>query len=152
METMNPMSLKNVLLSEPNRTLLIADCATLVSSEVESKSGLSGMAIKGVFKLAKRLRPTFVTDVISLILNDFVNTLESFYIQSQKSPAGSFGQYLNTHSSSVATAFLETTDSHVQRANNRGLQNAYYKLRPTGKKHVESALPGVSDILEKYLP
>ena len=146
------MSLKNVLLSEPNRSQLVADCAALVSSEVESKSGLSGMAIKGVFQLAKRLRPSFVTDVISLVLNDFVHTLEYFYVQSQKSATASFGQYLNANSSSVAAAFLETTDSHVEKANNRGIRNAYYKLRPTGKKHVESALPRVTDILEKYLP
>lgn len=145
------MSLQLVLLKEPNRALLVADCEALVRSEVANKSGFSGIAVKGAFHVVNRIRPTFVREAVNELLNDFVMELEPFYSQYQQSSQGNFSQYLNERSKTVASALLQATDHRVDKADSPGIQKAYRKLRPSGEKHVESAVPGIAAILEKHL-
>lgn len=145
------MSLQLALLKEPNRALLVADCEALVRSEVANKSGLSGIAVKGAFGVVNRIRPTLVNEAVNVLLNDFVLELEPFFSQYQQSSQGDFSQYLNERSTTVALALLQAADHRVEQADNAGIQKAYRKLRPVGQKHVESAVPGIAAILEKYL-
>jgi len=145
------MSLQVALLKKSNRDLVVADCEILVRSEVANKSGLGGIAVKGAFGLINRIRPTFVREAVNELLNDFIQELEPFYSQYQQSPQSSFGQYLNERSKTVASALLQAADHRVDQADQPGVQKAYKKLRPTGEKHVESAVPGIAAIVEKYL-
>jgi hypothetical protein len=45
---------------------------------------------------------------------------------------------------------LGITDQRAERSNKKVVTSSYYKLRPTGKKHVEEAASGVGRLVEKY--
>jgi hypothetical protein len=49
--------LRTVLTDASRRDQVIRDAEALLDSEVDSKGGLSGLAIKGAFKVVKGARP-----------------------------------------------------------------------------------------------
>ena len=57
---------------------------------------------------------------------------------------------MNARAGEVADALLAISDERAARAKNQGLKKAYEKLRPTGKKHVEAAVPRVGRLIAKY--
>jgi hypothetical protein len=52
--------------------------------------------------------------------------------------------------SRVADALLSVTDSKADGAQSGVVRKTYTKLRPSAKKHVEEAVPGLAVLLEKY--
>ncbi|MEA2697451.1 MAG: hypothetical protein QOI66_1722 [Myxococcales bacterium] len=144
------MSTLNELLLVPgNRPKVVADCVRLIEEEVDSKGGLSGLAIKGAFALVKAVKPGFVAEAVDNMLNDFVARLEPFHAAAQvrNEPTG---PYLGARAGEVAEALLAISDERAARAKNATLKKAYEKLRPTGKKHVEAAVPRVGRLIGKY--
>ena len=57
--------------------------------------------------------------------------------------------YLASRAGEAADALLGITDERATRAKNMSVKKAYDKLRPTAKKHVEAAIPRVSQMIEK---
>ena len=57
---------------------------------------------------------------------------------------------MSSRAPEVADALLAISDERAQRAKNQSLRKAYEKLRPTGKKHVEAAVPRVGRLVAKY--
>ena len=97
--------------------------------------------------LAPGNRPKVIADCTQLIneavdhmLDDFVKRLEPFWAdaQAKNEPVGPL---MNARAPQVADALLAISDERAQRSTNPTLKKAYEKLRPTGKKHVEQAVP-----------
>jgi hypothetical protein len=109
-------TLSEILLVPGNRPKVVADCVRLIEEEVDSKGGLTGLAVKGAFALVKAVKPGFVMEACDSMLDDFVRRLEPFHAA----------------------------------AKNPTLKKAYEKLRPTGKKHVEAAVPRIGRLISKY--
>ena len=65
--------LSEILLVPGNRPKVIADCGKLVEEEVESKGGLTGLAVKAAFAVVKAVKPGFVPEAIDHMLDDFVS-------------------------------------------------------------------------------
>ena len=143
------------LLADPSkRPRILTDCERLINDEVASKGGLSGLAIKGAFKMITSVKPGLVREAMDSLLNDFVNRLEPFYAQHRDLGAGNpkgFGDYLAKRPGEVADALLGITDDRARRAKNPTLKSAYEKLRPQAKKHVEEAVPRVGRTLSQHL-
>jgi len=143
-------TLAEILLVPNNRSKVIADCVRVIDEEVASKGGLSGLAVKGAYALVKAVKPGFVNEAVDHMLDDFVSRLDPFYAKAQAA-----GQpvepYMNARPGDVAEALLAITDERAQRAKNPNLKAAYGKLRPTGKKHVEAAVPRVGRLITKYV-
>jgi len=55
-----------------------------------------------------------------------------------------------TSKGDVAEALLSITDERAKRATNNTAKAAYEKLRPTGKKHVEEAVPRLARMIEQH--
>src|SRR3954463_6799153 len=145
-----PMStLTEILLVEGTRPKVIADCVRLVEEEVDSKGGLSGLAIKGAFMVVKAVKPGFITEAVDHMLNDFVRRLEPFYAEAQQKnePVAPF---MNSRASVVADALLAISDERAAHAKNQTLKKSYEKLRPTAKKNVEAAVPRIGKLVAKY--
>jgi hypothetical protein len=142
-------TLTDILLVPGNRPKVIADCVQLINEEVESKGGLSGLAVKGAFALVKAVKPGFVPEAVDHMLDDFVKRLEPFWAdaQAKNEPVGPL---MSGRAPEVADALLAISDERAQRAKNPNLKKAYDKLRPTGKKHVEAAVPRVGRLIQKY--
>ena len=145
----NP-TLPEILTESTRRKSVIADCVLLIEEEVSKKGGLSGIAIKGAFAIVKAVKPGFIAEAVDHMLDDFSARLDPMY-QAQRQAAGrSLPSYFGEHSSAVAEALLGITDQRSQRAHNQTLKKTYEKLRPTAKKHVEEAVPGIARLIEKY--
>ena len=83
------------------------------------------------------------------MLDDFVRRLEPFWAdaQAKNEPVGAL---MNARAGEVADALLPISDERAARAKNQGVKKAYEKLRPTGKKHVEAAVPRIGRLIAKY--
>jgi hypothetical protein len=142
-------TLSEMLLVPGNRPKVLADCIRLVDEEVDSKGGLSGLAIKGAYMVVKAVKPGFITESVDHMLDDFVRRLEPFYADAQQKnePVAPF---FSSRAGAVADALLAISDDRAARAKNPTVKKAYEKLRPTAKKNVEAAVPRVGRLIAKY--
>jgi hypothetical protein len=142
-------TLKEILTVPGTRPKVVADCATLVQEEVDSKGGLSGLAIKAAYAVVKAVKPGFITEALDGMLDDFASKLDPFWAdaQAKNEPIGAL---MNGRAGEVADSLLSISDARATRAKNAGVKKAYEKLRPTGKKHVEAAVPRLGRMIAKY--
>jgi hypothetical protein len=141
------------LLDASKRPRVLSDCERLIDDEVASKGGLSGLAIKGAYRVVCAVKPGIVREALDGLLDDFVKRLEPFYEEHRKGGGEprAFGDALGRKQSQVADALLGITDDRAKRAKNDTLKSAYGKLRPQAKKHVEEAIPRVGRTLSPHL-
>jgi hypothetical protein len=142
-------TLTEILLVAGNRPKVIADCVQVINEEVDSKGGLTGLAVKGAYALVKAVKPGFIAESVDHMLDDFVKRLEPFWAdaQAKNEPVGAL---MNGRAPQVADALLAISDERAARSKNPTLKKTYEKLRPTGKKHVEQAVPRVGRLIAKY--
>ena len=76
-------TLTDILLVPGNRPRVISDCVTLIQEEVDSKGGLSGLAVKAAFAVVKAVKPGFINEAVDHMLDDFVKRLEPFWADAQ---------------------------------------------------------------------
>lgn len=142
-------TLAEILLVPGNRPKVVADCVRVIEEEVDSKGGLSGLAIKGAFMVVKAVKPGFISESVDHMLDDFVARLEPFHAEAQQK-SEPIGPYMNSRAGAVSDALLAISDERAARAKNQTVKKAYEKLRPSAKKNVEAAVPRVSRLLAKY--
>ena len=148
-------TLKDLLLSETKRPLVVEDSVRVINEEVESKGGLSGMVIKTAFKVVKAVKTGIIKESVEALLDDFVARLEPHYenyqagLQNQAGPAG-IEKYVTANAPVLADALLGITDARAKKSTNRALKGAYEKLRPEGKRQVEAAMPRIGRMLAKH--
>ncbi len=145
-------ALKDILCSPDKRPQVVRDAARLVETEVDSKGGLSGIAIKAAFKTVTKLKPGLVPEVVDSLLERFVEQLEPFYKEwvdgGKKEP---FDGFLNARKTRVANALLAVTDARARQVSNQTLKKSYEALRPQGEKQVEAAIPNMGKTLGRHL-
>ena len=142
-------TMQEVLADNAKRKNLIEDCARLIDDEVKAKGGLSGIAIKTGYKVVKGFKPGFITHTIDNLLDDFADRLQPM-VDEAKEKGKPVGSYIAAEKSRAADSLLGITDKRAERSSHKVIKNAYTKLRPTAKKHVEEAIPGVGRLIEKY--
>lgn len=142
-------SLKEQLASAGKRQAVIDDAQNVLDQEVADKSGLTGIAIKGAYKLVQGIRPGFVRQVIDGLLDEFLDALDPVYQEAanNKRPAGA---YLLEQKSRVADALLAVTDAKAARTDSSVIKGAYDKLRSMAKKQVEAAAPRLATLIDKH--
>jgi hypothetical protein len=142
-------SLAATLSDEAKKPLVVDDCCKLIDEEVAGKSGLSGLAIKAGYGAVKGIKPGFVRQVVTDLLPEFAKVLDPIHeeaiTQNKAVPA-----HFEANSPRVADALLSITDSKAKNAKSGVVKGTYEKLRPTAKKHVESAVPRLARLIEKH--
>lgn len=141
-------SLKEQLGSGAKREQVIEDAVKVLDQEVADKGGLTGLAVKGGYKVVQGIRPGFVRDVVSRLLDEFLDVMDPLY-QEAKQKNRPAGAYLIENKGRVAEALLGVTDRKAQGADGI-LKKAYDKLRPMAKGQVEAAAPRLAQLLEKH--
>ena len=146
------------LTAPDTRPRVLQACEDLVESEVRAKSGLTGMAVKGAYKVVKALKPGVVRVLIDHMLPEFAEALEPLHRDSLAAaeasgdaPATAFEHHLRSHESDAANALLSVTDRKAETAKNRTLKKTYGKLRGTAHGHVSSAVPGLARTLAPFV-
>jgi hypothetical protein len=138
-------------LTEPSkRDRVLDDCVRMIDEEVDSKGGLSGMGIKTAYAIVKRIKPGFVRGAMNAMLDDFVNNLDPIFQEHLAKGSGSLVDHFVSKKGAVAEALLSITDGRAQRAGSGTAKSAYEKLRPTGKKHVEEAVPRLARMIDQH--
>lgn len=148
------MSALKERLEAADRQVVIRDTVSLIDDEVASKSGLSGMAIKGGYKVVKKLRGgRMIHDAVDHLLDDFTDALAPLYDDFLEADSTTtFERYLKGHSDAACDALLGITDAKIKRAENRVIIKTYNKLRGQAEKHVVDALPGVGRLIDQHAP
>jgi hypothetical protein len=144
------MSLTAAIGHEETRGKVIDDCVQLVDDEVGRKGGLGGMVIKTGYKAVKGIKPGFIRKVVDALFDQWAAELDPLWTEAIES-GGSPRSYFEAERSRVADALLKVTDDKSQNAKSAVVKSTYGKLRPTAKKHVEQAVPGLATLLEKYV-
>ena len=143
------MNLNDVLSDEAKRASIIEDVCRLVDDEVGKQRGLSGVAVKAGYKLVQGVKPGFVRNVVQALLPEFAVALEP--IREQAVAQGqTVSGYFSAHTAEVAEALLAVTDGRAQSSEHGSVRGAYGKLRGSARKNVQSAVPGLGQIVEKY--
>jgi hypothetical protein len=142
----------DVLTSPPKHDQVVNDCVRVVDEEVEGKGGLSGLAVKAAYATVKAVKPGIIASAVASLLPEFARKLEPFYDAWQaEAPNETLERFLVARRGEVAEALLGVTDDRARRAENPIVRKAYDKLRPSGKRHVEEAVPRVGRVLERHL-
>ncbi len=144
-------SLKSIVDNPDKRREVVADACDVLDQEVGDKGGLSGIAVKGAYKIVKSVRPGFVREVVEHLLDEFLDALDPLYQEAvtQGRPPGA---YLRENSGRVADALLSVTDAKARNAERAAIKKTYEKLRPSAKNHVEAAAPRLGAMLERHAP
>jgi hypothetical protein len=142
-------SLREQMGTGDKRSAVIADACQVLDAEVADKGGLSGIAIKGAYRIVQGIRPGFVKDAINHLLDDFLDAVDPIYQEAaqNKQPAGA---YLQKNSARVAQGLLAVTDARAARVDSQAVKKTYEKLRPMAQKQVEGAAPRLATLLEKH--
>jgi hypothetical protein len=143
------VSLKEQFGTGDRRAALVDDAVKVLDQEVADKGGLTGIAIKGAYKLVQGMRPGFIPHVVDHLLDDFLGALEPIYAEAveKKRPAGA---YLLEQRDRVSDALLSVTDRRAQSAQSATIKSAYSKLRPMAKKQVDSAAPRLASLVDRH--
>jgi hypothetical protein len=144
-------TLAEKLLKPEVRPKVVTDCVQLIDDEVRDKSGLSGLAIKAAYGVVKAVKPGIITETLDALLDSFVARLEPLFAEWQKNTATPFSSFLDPRAGQAADALLAITDERARVAKNQTLKKAYEKLRPSGKKQVETAIPRLGRMISKYV-
>ena len=143
--------LKSILLESDNRNRVIGDCVNLVESEVASKSGLGGMAVKTAFGVIKKLNPQIIHMAVNKLIDDFVEAMDPFYADFQTAGSSNLESHWIGKRTELADALLGVTDKRILKAENKTIKKAYNKLRPAATKHITSAMPRIAELVNKHI-
>ena len=136
-------------LFEDKRASAVDDCVSLIDAEVKDKGGLSGMAVKAGYAVVNGLKPTFVRDSVDHLLNEFADKLDPIY-QEAKAAGKPIPAHFDANKTRVADALLALTDEKAKRSRHATVVKTYERLRGSAKQHVESAVPRLGKLVEKF--
>jgi hypothetical protein len=138
-------------LQEMDRKELVREAAILIDEEVARKSGLSGMALKGGYKMVKTIKPGMIEEAVDHLLDDFTDALNPLYqAYGEQDEVKTFEAYIKKHDRRAANDLLSITDGRAERSQHKTLKATYGKLRGQAEKHVTEALPGVGRMIDKH--
>ena len=146
------------ILTQPEiRPQVVQACAILIDSEVQSKTGLSGLAVKAGYKLVKAVKPTMVTDVVDKLLPEFAEAMQPMFdeVEQQAQATGRaraelFSAHMQSDPKRVAAALLTVTDRRADKASG-ALKKTYARLRDSAEEHVQAAVPGLVRTLTPFV-
>jgi hypothetical protein len=143
-------TLREMLLSTENQSHVVADCQALVEQELSAKSGVSGTAVKLAYKAVTTFAPGYYQSTVETMLPAMVDQLEPFWADFAESGGSEFGDYLSKRSNEVSEALLVVTDAMATDSERRTVVKAYKTVRSSAGKHIETALPNLGVMVQKY--
>lgn len=146
------------ILTQPEiRPAVVRACAVLIDAEVQSKSGLSGLAVKAGYKLVKTIKPSMIPDVVDKLLPEFAAAMQPMFdeVEQQAQATGRaraevFTAHMQADPKRVAAALITVTDRRAEKASG-ALQKTYARLRGSAEEHVQAAVPGLVRTLTQFI-
>lgn len=141
-------SLTEVLKDPSKRRAVVDDGVRVIEQEVGDKGGLSGMAIKGTFKVVQGMRPGFVPMALNHLMEDFAPKIDPFWAECQTNKEDPRTFFVR-RGNEIGNALLSVTDMRSRGAAGP-VKSAYDKLRPEALKHVVAAMPRLADLVKRH--
>ena len=123
----------------------------VIDAEVHDKRGMTGIAVKGAFKMVQGVKPGFIGQALDHLMPAFAEQIDPFYDRWKASGQGTLRQFMSANSTEIANALLSITDARAERVDKKVLAKAYYKLRPQGVEHTKAAMPRLADLITKHV-
>ena len=126
-------TLKEILTVPGTRPKVIADCVALIQEEVDSKGGLTGLAIKAAYAVVKAVKPGFVAEASTTCSTTSWTGCEPFWAdaQAKNEPVGAL---MNGRAGEVADALLAISDARAARAKNQTAEEGLREAAPDGQE------------------
>lgn len=143
-------SLSQALLAPDRRPAVVTDLVAVIDSEVKTKKGIGGVAVKGGYAAVRKVSPTIASDATNRMLPEVAQALQPFWDDFSAADAGDFGAYLAGRGDEAADALLAVTDARAAATSREPLRRAYNGLRGKAKGHVEQALPRLGKVVQQH--
>lgn len=140
-------ALKDKLANADQRQHVIDEACNILDAEVADKGGLSGIAIKAAYGVVKNIKPGFIRQVVDTLLDEFLDAVEK--VQATAGEGVKASVAIRNNPGQLADNLLAVTDRRAAKAERPVVQSTYEKLRPSAKKHVESSVPRLAQLLER---
>ena len=143
-------TLQEMLLRPEVEPQVTSDTLALVDSELASKSGMSGTAVKVAFKAVTAFAPGYYQETVHGMIPNMVYQLAPFWADFEVSGGADFGDYLSKRGDEVSEALLAVTDEMAGASGRTSVVKAYKAVRGGAGKHIEAALPNLGAMIQKY--
>jgi hypothetical protein len=143
-------TLQEMLLAPDVQPKVHTDVLALVDSELASKSGVSGAAVKVGFKAITAFAPGYYQETVQSMIPGMTEALAPFWADFQTSGGADFGDYLAKRGDEVSVALLAVTDDMAARSGRPTIVRAYNAVRGGAGKHIQTALPNLGATIQKY--
>jgi hypothetical protein len=140
-------ALKDKLANAGERKHVVEEACRILDAEVADKGGLSGFAIKAAYGVVKNIKPGFIPQVVDGLLDEFLDAVEK--VQAGAGEGVKASEAVRKSPGQLADNLLAVTDRRAAKAERPVVQSTYEKLRPSAKKHVESSVPRLAQLLER---
>lgn len=128
---------------------VIDDCMQVIETEVGSKRGLSGTAVKAGYAVVKKLKPGMIQEAVTKLLPEFAEALQPMY-ERAGNDGDAFANELKANPDEAADALLTVTDRKAHNAKNKTIKKTYDRLRSGARAHVSAAVPNLATTLGRY--
>ena len=143
-------TLQEMLLAPDVQPKVHTDVLALVDSELATKSGMSGTAVKVAFRAVTAFAPGYYQETVQSMIPGMTEALAPFWADFQTSGGADFGDYLAKRGDEVSAALLEVTDEMASRSGRAAIVKAYKAVRGGAGKHIQAALPNLGAMIQKY--
>ena len=144
------VTLQEILLAPDVKPQVVQDCCALIDSEVASKSGISGTAVKLAYKTVSAFAKGYVRQTVVNLLPQIVEKLQPFWADFNDSGSSGFGDYLVKRGDEVSEVLLSVTDARAEKSSRATVIKAYRSIRGGAGRHIKAALPQVGELVTKY--
>jgi hypothetical protein len=94
--------------------------------------------------------PGYYQSSVESMLPDMTGQLEPFWADFVTTGGSEFGDYLAKRGDEVAEALLVVTDAMARGSDRAAIVKAYKSVRGNASKHIETALPNLGAMVQKY--
>ncbi len=143
-------TLRDIMLAPEVQPKVINDGLALVDEQISDKSGISGTAVKLAYKSVASFSPGHIRYLIEQLTPAMLEKLEPYWAEFQSSGGGVFGDYLAKRGDEVSESLLSITDARAQASSRVAIVKAYKTIRGSAAKNVQSALPDLGAMVQKY--
>jgi len=143
-------TLQEMLLTPDAFPRVVSDLQALVSSELDSKGGISGTALKAAYKAITSFAPGYYQEVVAAMLPDMSDALQPYWSDFLASGSADFGDYLSKRGGEVSESLLGVTDNMAQLSGRAAVVKAYQLVRGGAGKNIDAALPALGALVQKY--
>lgn len=143
------MSLSEKIQDQQTREAVVADCVKLIDQQVSAKKGMGGMAMKAAYGTVKGIGAGYISGAVERLLPEVLSALDPMWAEGVE--AGDPVAHLTDHQAQTADRVLSVTDTRAEKTSNGVIRSVYSNFRKSVKGDVESAVPGLAQIIGQRL-